>query len=188
MEIVLSIALGIGLSAACGFRVFVPFLVISIASLSGHLELAEGFTWIGTWPALIAFAVATALEIGAYYVPWLDNLLDSIATPVAVIAGVLVAAACITDMSPLLKWVLAVIVGGGAAGAVQGLTVVTRAASTATTGGIGNPVVSSVEAGSSVVMSGLAVLLPLAAAVIFIALMALLAKKLLARKPRPAVA
>src|SRR5207237_6409471 len=129
METLLSVCLGIGLSAACGFRVFVPLLVMSIAALSGHLTLAHGFEWIGTYPALIAFAVATCLEVGGYYIPWLDNLLDTIASPAAIIAGTIITASLITDVSPFLKWTLAIIAGGGAAGTVQGTTVVARGAS-----------------------------------------------------------
>src|SRR6266404_582426 len=98
METLLSICVGIGLSAACGFRVFVPLLVMSIAALSGHLTLAHGFEWIGSYPALVAFAVATCLEIAGYYIPWVDNLLDTIATPAAIIAGTIITAAMVTDV------------------------------------------------------------------------------------------
>ncbi|MFS8541738.1 MAG: DUF4126 domain-containing protein, partial [Tissierellales bacterium] len=114
-EILLSILMGIGLSAASGFRIFVPFLIISIASASGNLELSETFNWIGTTPALITFSIASVLEIGAYYIPWLDNLLDTIASPAAVIAGIILTASVVTDVSPLVKWVLAIIAGGGVA-------------------------------------------------------------------------
>ena len=161
MELALSILVGIGLAAACGFRVFVPFLVISIASLSGHLELASGFEWIGTYYALTALILATVLEILAYYIPWLDNLMDSIATPAAIVAGTVITAAVIGDMSPFLRWSLAVIAGVGVAGAVQGMTVALRGASTATTGGLANPVVSTGELAGSVVTSILAVVLPI---------------------------
>src|SRR6188508_1578871 len=99
MELLLSICLGIGLSAACGFRVFVPVLGLSIAALAGHLDLSQGFDWIGTWPAFACFLTATILEVVAYYIPWVDNLLDSVATPVAVVAGTVVTAAVVTDMS-----------------------------------------------------------------------------------------
>src|SRR5712664_1230066 len=109
METVLSICLGIGLSAACGFRVFVPLLIMSIASLSGHLTPAHGFEWIGSYPALVAFSVATALEIAGYYIPWVDHLLDTIASPAAIIAGTIITASMVGGMSPLLKWTLAVI-------------------------------------------------------------------------------
>src|SRR5471030_522115 len=104
METVFSICLGIGLSAASGFRVFVPLLVMSIASLSGHLALAQGFQWIGTYPALIAFSVATCMEVAAYYVPLVGHLLDILATPSAIVAGIIITASVITEMSPLMKW------------------------------------------------------------------------------------
>ena len=120
MEILLSICLGIGLGAACGFRVFVPLLAMSIASLSGHLTLSQGFQWIGTYSAFIAFGTATILEITAYYIPWIDNLLDSIAAPASMIAGTIVAASSIVQISPLMKWTLAIIAGGGTAAIFHG--------------------------------------------------------------------
>src|SRR5512137_1176711 len=99
MEYLLYVLLGIGLAAACGFRVFVPFLAISIAALAGHLRLAPDFAWLGSWPALIVFGVATVLEIVAYYVPWLDHVLDIAATPAAIVAGVVVTASVVTGIS-----------------------------------------------------------------------------------------
>ena len=170
MEIALSALIGIGLAAACGFRVFVPFLVVSIAAMSGHLTLAPGFEWMGTYYALVAFAAATLLEVAAYYVPWLDNFLDTIATPAAVVAGAVITASVIGDMSPFLRWALAVIAGVGVAGTVQGMTVALRGASTATTGGLANPVVSTGELAGSVVASILAVILP----IVSVALIALM--------------
>src|SRR5258706_7253058 len=126
MEPFLSFLVGIGLSAACGFRVFVPLLVVSIASHTGHLHLSSGFEWMGSTAALIAFATATALEIAGYYVPWVDNLLDTVASPAAVIAGTLITASMVADMSPFLKWTLAVNARGGSAGLRHGTTRVTR--------------------------------------------------------------
>jgi hypothetical protein len=185
METFLSILLGIGLSAACGFRVFVPPLIISIAAMSGHLTLSPGFAWMGTWLALTAFAVATALEIGAYYIPWLDNLLDSIATPAAIVAGIVVSGSMITGMSPFLKWSLAIIAGGGAAALVQGTTVATRAASTALTGGIANPLVSTLELGASVLASVMAILVPLLAILLLVGAGAVAWKLLSRMRPEP---
>lgn len=160
MTFMASLAAGIGLAAACGFRVFVPLLVTSIAANAGQLTLAPGFEWIGSYPAIAAFGVATALEIGGYYIPWVDNLLDSIASPAAVVAGIVVSASVFSDMDPFLKWSLAVVAGGGTAGAVQGTTVLVRGASSVATGGLGNPGVSTAEAGGSVATAGLAVILP----------------------------
>lgn len=161
LEILLSLAIGIGLSAACGFRVFVPFLVMSIAAQAGYLELASGWEWIGSLPALITFAIAAVLEVVAYYVPWLDNLLDTIATPAAVVAGVVATAAVVSGMSPFLTWTLAAIAGGGAAGLIQSGTVLLRGMSSATTMGVGNFAVSTSELAGSFVLSVLAFILPI---------------------------
>jgi hypothetical protein len=181
METFLSICLGLGLSAACGFRVFVPLLVISIAAISGHLHLSPGFEWLASYPALVALSVATVLEIAGYYVPWVDHLLDTIATPAALIAGTIVSASVLTDMSPLLQWTLAAIIGGGAAGVVQATTVVTRGASTATTGGLGNPIVATLELAGATALSIFAMVAPVLAVVLFATLASVLVWKLIRR-------
>ncbi|MCL2934594.1 MAG: DUF4126 domain-containing protein [Trichodesmium sp. MAG_R03] len=166
MEILLSICLGVGLSAACGFRIFVPPLVMSIAAQSGHLQLSDDFTWMSTPEATVAFGLGAFLEVTAYYVPWVDELLDIVATPTAVIAGTIITGSFVSEMSPMLQWTIAVIVGGGSAGAVQGLTDVTRFASTTLTGGFANPGVSTMELLSSTVLSILAIALPILAVVV----------------------
>ncbi|MBI1336140.1 MAG: DUF4126 family protein [Phycisphaera sp.] len=163
VEALLAVCVGVGLAAAAGFRIFVPLLVMSLAAHSGHLQLAHGFEWIGSWPAIVAFSVATVLEICAYYIPWLDNLLDSMATPAAVVAGTVLTAAAVAGLSPMLQWSLAIIAGGGVAAVVQSATVTTRAASSVATAGFGNFIVSSVEAAASTLLSFLAIILaPLA--------------------------
>jgi hypothetical protein len=172
MDVALGICLGIGLSAACGFRVFVPMFLMSLAAKAGYMDLADGFRWMDSWGAITAFGTATVLETGAYYIPWLDNLLDSVTTPAAVIAGVIATAACVTDADPLLQWSAALIGGGGIAGAVQSSSVAVRAASTLATGGVGNFLVATVEFVGSIVMSIMAMLLPIAAAVVAVALTA----------------
>ncbi len=172
LEILLTILMGIALSAASGFRIFVPFLFMSIASLSGYLTLSDTFSWIGTVPALITFSVATFLEIAGFFIPWVDNILDTIASPLAVIAGIILTASVVMDVSPLLKWTLAIIGGGGIASIVQAFTGMTRVASTATTGGLGNPLFSSLELGSSVTLTALAILTPIFAGITALALVA----------------
>jgi hypothetical protein len=171
MEELFALMIGIGLSAACGFRVFVPLLVMSIAAQTGHLQLAEGFRWVASPMAAGALGVATVLEIAAYTVPWVDNLLDSVATPAAVVAGILATSAVLPGTSPLFRWSLAVIAGGGTAGIIQASTVLARATSSATTGGLANPLLSAGEAGGSLLFSILAVLLPLAALLLFLFLL-----------------
>jgi hypothetical protein len=184
VELALSIALGIGLSAACGFRVFVPFTVMSLAAFTGYLELGQGFEWIGTLPALIAFATATVLEIGAFYIPWVDNLLDAAATPTAVIAGMIATAAVVTDMSPLMTWTLAAIVGGGAAGLVQAATATVRGVSTTTTLGVGNFAVATLELIGSLVTSTLSIVAPFLVIALLLVLALWVARKL-RRSQRP---
>jgi len=166
MEIILSIFIGIGLAAAVGFRIFIPFLIASIAAYTGHLDLSTYFSWIGTLPALVAFAVATLVEITAYYIPWLDNILDTIEHPMAIFAGIVLTGAVITDFSPFLKWTLAVIAGGSVAGTIQAATGFARFKSSALTGGAGNSVVSTVEAGSSIGLSLMAIFIPAVALLI----------------------
>ena len=162
-DLALSIALGVGLAAAVGMRVFLPLMVVSLAAYSGHLTLSSGFTWLGTPPALVMLSVAAALEILGYYIPGLDNLLDAIATPAALIAGTVVSAAVMTDLPPLVKWSTAVIAGGGAAGLTQTLTGLLRAKSTLLTGGLGNPVIASGELGGALTLSMLALAAPFVA-------------------------
>jgi Domain of unknown function (DUF4126) len=187
METLLSLLVGLGLSAACGFRVFVPLLVLSIAGYSGHVQFAKGFEWLASEPALIAFSVATLLEIGAYYIPVVDNFLDSVATPAAVVAGTLVTASMITDVSPFLRWSLAAVAGGGLAGVVQGTTVMVRGASTVLTGGLANPVVATVELGTAAAASTLSLVMPVLALLCVVAVLAV-AVLLALRRRRPAVA
>jgi hypothetical protein len=160
METLLGVAIGVGLSAASGFRLVVPFLVMSLASLSGHLALAPDMAWIGTYPALAAFAIATFLEILVYFIPWLDDLMGALSVPVAVIAGTVITASFVTDMSPFLRWTLAAIAGGTVAGSVDVLTTGLRFASTVTTAGTANWLVSLGELLSSTLLSLLALLTP----------------------------
>lgn len=182
MEILLSVGLGVGLAAACGFRVFLPFLVMGVAARAGALDLSQDFEWMVGTPALLAFGTAAILEIGAYYIPWLDNLLDVAAMPAAVTAGIAVAGANIETASPLLDWALAAVAGGGAAAGVQTGTTLLRGASTMMTAGIGNPVVSTGEAGAAVGLSLLAVTLPVLALAAVLLLVAVVSARLVRRR------
>ena len=159
-ETLLGLAVGIGLSAACGFRVFIPLLVLNLAALTGHLQLSSGFEWIGSHYATIAFGTATIVEVLAYYIPWLDQLLDLIASPAAIIAGIITTASMVMDISPFLKWTLALIAGGGAAAIVQGVTVTLRTKSSALTAGTANVLVSSAELAGSILTALLAIIVP----------------------------
>jgi len=172
VDAVLGVLAGLALSAAVGFRVFVPLLLTGSAARLGYLDLTADMAWLASDPALVALATATVLEVAAYYVPWLDNLLDTVATPTAILAGVITWAAVAPELSPLLRWTLAVVAGGGAAGLVQSGTTFLRLHSSAFTAGLGNPVVASGELVGSVGLSVLAVLAPVLAGVLVVLLFA----------------
>jgi hypothetical protein len=176
----LSIVLGIALAAATGFRVFLPMLIVSGAAYTGHLQLDNSFAWLGSASALTMLGVAALAEILAYYVPVIDNLLDTLATPAALIAGTIVSAAVMTDVPPMVKWTAAVIAGGGIAGLTQGLTGMLRAHSTVLTGGLGNSVIATAELGGALLISFLALAAP-AAAIALVILFLLLVIRLLRR-------
>jgi len=178
MNEVMAIFAGIGLAAACGFRVFVPLFIASLAANTGvevnflgnfNVEALLGeHHWLGSTPVTIMLGVATAVEIASYYVPWIDNALDTIATPLAIGAGTVVTGTMMPEFmgDGSVKWAIAMIAGGGTAGVVQGATVIARGTSSATTGGIGNPAVSTAELGGSVLTASLAVLVPIIAAIL----------------------
>jgi len=184
METFLSVLIGVGLAAAAGFRVFVPLLGVGLAARFDLLPLAESFEWMGSTAALVTFGAATLLEVGAYYVPWIDNLLDTVATPAAIVAGVVLTAAVITDLDPMLRWTLALVAGGGTASIFQSVTAGTRGISTATTGGLANPIVSTGEAILSGVLSVLAVLVPVAAVLLVAVLLAVVLRRMAGRRER----
>ncbi len=160
MELIISLLIGIGLSATSGFRLFLPFLVISIASLTGYLDLTPSFQWIGTYPALTVFAVATLLEILSYLFPIIDNLLSSVSIPFAMIAGTIITASVLVEVSPLLTWSLAIIAGGGASLTTKTTSTLLHAGSTAVSGGTANPLLSILETLYSVVMAVVSIIAP----------------------------
>ena len=171
MEIILALCLGVTLSAACGLRIFLPPLAMSLAAISGNLELSSGFAWIGTYPVAIALGIATIVEILAYYIPVVDNFLDAIEIPTAVAIGTLLTAANLEGINLLLLWTIAAIAGGGTAGIIAVFTAMTRVAFTGVTGGMGNFLLATAEALSSGVLSILALSLPFLAAAIVIGLL-----------------
>ena len=188
IDLGLSIALGIGLAAATGLRLFLPMLVVGAASYAGYLPLSENFAWLATPSALILLGVAAVVEVLAYYIPGLDNLLDTIATPAAFVAGTIVSAAVITDLPPMVKWASAIIAGGGIAGLTQSVTALARAKSTVMTGTLGNSAVATAELGGSLIVSLLALIAPLMTALLIVLLLWLAIRWLrrLSRGKRPA--
>ncbi|MEM1281548.1 MAG: DUF4126 domain-containing protein, partial [Cyanobacteria bacterium P01_H01_bin.152] len=145
MEILESIGIGLGLGAAAGFRTLVPFLVLSMAALFGHVPLSDNLTWLGTYPAFMTLAIALTIEILAYSIPWLDAALDAIALPIAATAGTILMALAVNQYDPMLQWSLAIIAGGGTAATTRGVSSLTRLISTVTSGGLSNFIVAIAE-------------------------------------------
>ncbi len=185
MEVFFSVLLGISLSAACGFRIFVPFLVAAIGVRCHMLSLGNGFEWLGSNAALIVLTAATLAEILAYYIPVIDNFLDSLGGPLAALAGTCLTAAFMTDMSPVMQWSLAAIAGGGTASIIHTGTSAIRAALTAGTFGLGNSVFSTSEAAASTTLSFAALFIPIVtgvAVILLVAVMIWLAIRLVKRR------
>ncbi|RYF89161.1 MAG: DUF4126 domain-containing protein [Chitinophagaceae bacterium] len=180
MELFISICIGIGLAASSGFRIFVPMLAANIASLSGFHQFGSGFEWLNTWTAFGILATAAVAEIAAYYIPVVDNALDHIALPVAVAAGTILSASFMSgDFSPALKWGLGLLAGGGTAGIIHSGMAMLRLGSTAATGTLGNPVVTTAENGASITFSLLALLVPILLAIVVLLLVLFLLRKMI---------
>jgi hypothetical protein len=185
MELVISAFLGIGLAAAVGFRIFLPFLMISLAAQFELVQLSPDFEWIGSHTAVVLFGTASILELLAYYIPWFDNLLDGITAPAAIICGSLIMASAMVDIDPWIKWTLATIAGGGTAGLIKGTSSTTRAISSVTTAGLGNSVVATIEVLGSIVLSVLSIFAPIVAIIVVLYLAYKIFSKLGSSKSLP---
>lgn len=181
MESLIGVLIGIGLSAASGLRVFIPLLGLSVAGHYGLVPLGENFVWLSSWQAMLAFGVASILEVGAYYIPWLDHALDVVLAPAAAIAGTLMTASTLGDTSPLLKWSFALIAGGGVSSMVHFGTSALRAAVSLPTGGLANPMVSSGEGIGAIAMTLLALFLAPVAFIVVLWMLYRIGKRMLMR-------
>ena len=186
MELFLAFSLGLGLAAASGFRVFLPPFLYGLAIRFDYTPLdipVQGASeWMSSDVGLILLGSAMVLEILAYYIPWLDNLMDTIASPAAMISGIVMLSSTLVETDPFVQWSLSIIIGGGVSGTIQIGTVSIRALSTMTTGGIANPLISTVEAGACAVCTILAILLPLLALIFSLIALIFSVKYILNRK------
>lgn len=177
----ISVFIGIGLAAATGFRIFLPMFAVSLASYMGWIPMNESFQWLSGLPTLITTGIAMIIEILAYYIPYVDHLLDTLSVPLATVAGSVMFASQFADIGTFPQWALALIAGGGTAAAISSGFAGTRAASTATTGGLGNSVVATTETAGAGIMSVLAMTAPLIAfiaAIILIVVVIVMGRKL----------
>jgi hypothetical protein len=161
LESLIAVAIGIGLAAATGFRVFLPLLVAGLAARWGALPLSEGFQWLSTTGALVALTTASALEVAAYYIPGVDHMLDVVASPAALIAGVVASASAMAEIPPAIMWPVAIIGGGGVAGVTKVTSALVRTKTSLATAGLGNPVVSTGETTAAIGFAVAAIVIPL---------------------------
>ena len=179
IETISAIALGIGLSASTGFRVFIPLLVASVAACFGVLPLSESFEWLGSVPAIICFGVAAVVEVLAYYIPFVDNILDSIAAPLSIGAGTLLMTSVFPSENEWMKWVMGFLVGGGAAATIQSGTALARLSSSQFTAGAANPVVSTTEGVAAAGVSILVLFLPILIAILVVIFLLIMLRQIL---------
>lgn len=175
-DIIIGFLVGIGLASAVGFRIFIPLFMMSLCAYFEWLpfDLGNSWKWIGSTTALVAFGIGTLVETLGYYIPWVDNLLDTITAPAAAIAGTLMMAVQLDAIDgAFMKWALAIIAGGGTASLISGTTAGSRATSSATTGGVANPIISTTELGFSGLL-GITSLLSLSFPAVLIILIGLL--------------
>jgi hypothetical protein len=144
---ILPILLGLGLAASAGLKTFVPLLVMAVASRFGlfGFELTGPFAWLASTGALVGLGLATAAELAADKIPFVDHALSLVGTVARPAAGALAAAAAFSHADPAVAAMAGLVIGAPTALAVHSAQATTRVASTATTGGLGNPVISVVE-------------------------------------------
>jgi hypothetical protein len=170
VESLVAVAIGIGLAAASGLRVFLPLLVAGLAARFGALPLSDGFQWLSTTGCLVALSTASVLEVFAYSSPGLDHVLDLLAGPAAFIAGVVGSAAVMIDMPPAVMWPVAIVGGGGVAALTKVTSAIVRAKTGLATAGLANPVVATSETAGAAGIAVMAVVIPLLALVAIIVL------------------
>ena len=181
--IITTIAMGIALSATAGFRVFVPMLAAALAGHFNVISLPADMAWLSSWTSIICFATASIAEIGAYYIPFIDNLLDTIATPLSVAAGTLLAFSIlpVSGQEPIVRWALAFLAGGSTAGTIQLGTGLLRLLSSKTTIGTGNVVVATTENAAALTGSALSLVVPVIVALLLLCLCTWIVIKLFKR-------
>lgn len=175
--------MGIALSATAGFRVFVPMLAAALAGHFNVISLPADMAWLSSWTSIICFATASIAEIGAYYIPFIDNLLDTIATPLSVAAGTLLAFSIlpVSGQEPIVRWALAFLAGGSTAGTIQLGTGLLRLLSSKTTIGTGNVVVATTENAAALTGSALSLVVPVIVALLLLCLCTWIVIKLFKR-------
>ncbi len=192
VTIIMATLMGISLAAASGFRVFLPPFLLSLAARLNVVWFLDidligtQFEFFTSTLSIVVLGIATVAEFAAFYAPWIDNALDTIATPASIMAGVAMTAIVLEGNDPIIQWAIAIVAGGGVAATIQSATVATRGLSSTFTFGLGNSAVATGENVASVALTLIAILIPFLSALFVLLIVALLLR--MKRKKKEPVA
>ena len=192
VTIIMATLMGISLAAASGFRVFLPPFLLSLAARFNVVWFLDidligtQFEFFTSTLSIVVLGIATVAEFAAFYAPWIDNALDTIATPASIVAGVAMTAIVLEGNDPIIQWTIAIVAGGGVAATIQSATVATRGLSSTFTFGLGNSAVATGENVASVALTLIAILIPFLSA-LFVLLIVALLLRMKRKKKEPVV-
>lgn len=186
MAIFLAVCAGLGLSAACGLRVFLPLFVAAIAARAEFLHVGPQFDWLGTNAAIVIFGTATVVEVVGFLVPWVDHVLDLLAAPLSAVAGAVLMTSQLGVLTvpgaegadpllhPAFAWTLGIIAGATTASGVEAASIAGRVSSSVLTIGWLNPIYGMIETVLAFGMSLLALIVPVVAGILVLLFLPLL--------------
>ena len=189
VTIIMATLMGISLAAASGFRVFLPPFLLSLAARFNVVWFLDidligtQFEFFTSTLSIVVLGIATVAEFAAFYAPWVDSALDTIATPASIVAGVAMTAIVLEGNEPIIQWTIAIVAGGGVAATIQSATVATRGLSSTFTFGLGNSAVATGENVASVALTLIAILIPFLSALFVLLIVALLLRMKRKKKP-----
>ena len=192
VTIIMATLMGISLAAASGFRVFLPPFLLSLAARFNVVWFLDidligtQFEFFTSTLSIVVLGIATVAEFAAFYAPWVDSVLDTIATPASIVAGIAMTAIVLEGNDPIIQWTIAIVAGGGVAATIQSATVAIRGLSSTFTFGLGNPAVATSENVASVVLTLIAILIPFLSA-LFVLLIVALLLRMKRKKKEPVV-
>ena len=192
VTIIMATLMGISLAAASGFRVFLPPFLLSLAARFNVVWFLDidligtQFEFFTSTLSIVVLGIATVAEFAAFYAPWVDSALDTIATPASIVAGVAMTAIVLEGNDPIIQWTIAIVAGGGVAATIQSATVAIRGLSSTFTFGLGNSAVATGENVASVALTLIAILIPFLSA-LFVLLIVALLLRMKRKKKEPVV-
>ena len=166
-----SVLAAFGLSGAAGLNAWLPLFASALLDRLDIVELAAPFDQLSSTAGLVLLALLTTADFVGDKIPLVDHVLHLLGTAIAPVSGAILFTGQ-TGLETDLPTLAAVLLGGITAGTIHAGRSTVRPVSTATTGGVGNPVLSLTEDAGSLVLVVIAFVLPLVALLLVIALAA----------------